>query len=332
MWPANSISLCLQSETIVLHGTSESAPGQILRGSATLDIQYQTKISSITVVFKGTAYASTSMLMLSVGSKQSRDVFYQREIEFLRTIEVAKNFSPGQYIYHFEIPFSGDLPESISSSLSHIKYVTTAVAKRGGFAKNLKDSKVVNVLRLSQPVSEVEESQSLVRFGELESELAFCIFSPSIVYSPDNDIPIQIGVDSFKTDVKVSEVQAAIYEVIKATSQDGRFKVRRSKIREASCRWNTKSYGKMWIQPITLTANKKSTEVFSDRENDYVTVHHELNVIITLVKRSNIRKRIIVRTSLQFVDSEALRIAKALPCYEQSLVAPPCYFHLDKKH
>ncbi|ORX95488.1 hypothetical protein K493DRAFT_301445 [Basidiobolus meristosporus CBS 931.73] len=317
MWYNNSISLQLQSDSIVLHGANDSAPGQMLRGSVHLDIQCRTKISSITVVFKGVA--SNQHL------KPNHDIFYHKEVEFLRTIEVAKDFSPGHYIYHFEIPFPGDLPETTGSSLASVRYKISAVAKRNGLAKNLKDTREVKVLRLTLPTTEIEESQSLLRFGELESELAFCIFSPSVVYSPDNEIPIQIGVDSFKTDLKASEIKATIYEVARSPTQNGKPKTKRTKIRETSSKWNTKSCGKMWIQPIVLPANKDTEKVLSDRDNDYVSVHHELNISILLVKGDTIRKRIVIRTSLQFVDAEALEAVRSLPCYEQSMETPPCY-------
>ncbi|KAK9727671.1 hypothetical protein K7432_001654 [Basidiobolus ranarum] len=321
MWTNNSINVHLQSENIVFHGTSESASGQMLRGSVTLDIVSRTKISSIKLIFKG--IAST------LNSKQDNDVFFQKELEFLRAVDEAKDFLPGLYKYNFEIPLSGELPESMHSSLSHIRYTITTVAKRNGFSKNLKDKKEVNIQRLSVSTSEIEESQPLFKFGELESELAFCLFAPSAIYSPGDDIPIKVGVESFKEDTEVSGIHGTIHEVAKYPTQDGKFKCKRSKIREASINWNTKSCGQMWIQPVTLMANKKSEKTVSDRENHYVSIQHELTIVITLVKQERIRKRIVIRTSLQFVDSNALEAAKSLPCYDDSLVVPPCYNDFD---
>ncbi|KAK9667554.1 hypothetical protein K7432_017701, partial [Basidiobolus ranarum] len=298
MWSNNSISLQLQSENIVLYGTSESASGQLLRGSVTLDIRSRTKISSIVLTFQGVATI--------LNSKQDNDAFFQKQFEFLRAVEDAKDFLPGQYNYNFEILLPGDLPESIHSPLSHITYTATTTAKRSGFTKNLKDKKTVNVQRLSMPISEVQEPRALVRFGELESELMFCIFASSTTYSPNADIPIKVGIKSLKQNSKVSRVQATLHEVTKCPTQDGKVKCKTTKIRETCNNWDSKPYGGMWIQPMILSANKKSEKIQSDRQNHYVSVQHELTITITLAQPENIRKRIIIRTSLQFVDSQIL--------------------------
>ncbi|ORX82579.1 hypothetical protein K493DRAFT_388614 [Basidiobolus meristosporus CBS 931.73] len=316
MWSSNAISLQLQSDNIVLLGTCESASGQVLRGAVTLNIHSRTKISSISMTFQGVAS--------TMNSKQENDVFFQKEFEFLRAVEETKEFLPGQYKYHFEIPLPGDLPESIHSSLSHIRYTATTIAKRGGLAKNLKDKKEVNVQRLSRNAS-ASEQQSLVRFGELESELMFCIFASSTSYHPGTDIPIKVGIKSLKPNSRISKVYASLHEVIKCPTQDGKMKCKATKIRETVSNWNTEIHGGMWIQPMVLLANKRSKRIHANRHNHYVSVHHELTVTITLHQPENIRKRVMIRTSLRFVAAETVEIANSLPCYEQSLEDPPCY-------
>ncbi|ODV90850.1 hypothetical protein CANCADRAFT_19095, partial [Tortispora caseinolytica NRRL Y-17796] len=176
-----SIAINLAEPVIYMHGFHESdwvdQPAQMLRGTLVVSVTRPTKIKAISLNFSGhsithwpegippkrqqtvedlTIINHTWTFFnhafpqaepdLSLGPQRS----YSQKEDHERFVgsKGYRQFKPGDYVYHFELPLQSSTPESIFCLLGSVRYMLEATVERpGAFRSNLMGSIPVRIVR-----------------------------------------------------------------------------------------------------------------------------------------------------------------------------------------
>lgn len=103
-----------------------------------------------------------------------------------------KTFSPGDYMYGFELPLDSHLPETIDVELGSVKYELEATVERAGtFKTNLVGTKEVVLIRAPSEAS-LEQSDPIVISQEWEDRLHYDIIISGRSFPLGTQIPIAL--------------------------------------------------------------------------------------------------------------------------------------------
>lgn len=101
-----------------------------------------------------------------------------------------RTFTPGDYVYNFELPIDSRLPESISVDLGNVKYELEAIVERAGaFRANLVGSKEVTLIRAPSEGS-LEQVEPIAISRNWEDQLHYDIVISGKSFPLGAQIPI----------------------------------------------------------------------------------------------------------------------------------------------
>ena len=101
-----------------------------------------------------------------------------------------RTFTPGDYIYNFELPIDSRLPETISVELGSVKYELEAVVERAGaFRANLVGSKEVTLIRAPSEGS-LEQVEPIAISRNWEDQLHYDIIISGKSFPLGAQVPI----------------------------------------------------------------------------------------------------------------------------------------------
>ncbi|KAK9765486.1 hypothetical protein K7432_006139 [Basidiobolus ranarum] len=312
MWSFNSLHIHLENEKVVLSGDSDSSSGQVIHGHVLLHIRYPAKISSIDLSLKG---------WCSGVEPAVEEHFLRHHVSFLEEDHDVKEFLPGRYEYHFEFPLLGDLPESMTSSTTSIKYMFNAIAKRIGYWGDLHTERELVVERV---MGVQEEIHALYKVGEIHSQFGFYIFSPSSSYKPGDYVPLHIGTQSLGYGNQVHRIRIGLVENI-TRKVNGSKDFVKTLLHEVSTSWLPIGH-RQWYEEVTFPTNSSKEYIHPDCENEYVSISHELNLTFTFSDSDGSKRFVVVRTPLKFLPHEIVGSEETLPTYCAAIAEPPSYF------
>ncbi|KAK9721370.1 hypothetical protein K7432_003477 [Basidiobolus ranarum] len=312
MWFLNNLDIHLYNEEIVLRGERDTASGHTLRGYVLLNLRNSSKITSLQLTLQGIACIPS----------ESSEIFVQHKIEFLEETDVTKSFESGTYMYQFELPFTGDQPETVNSRNGSIKYMLKAVAKREGFPfqSDLKCERPIKVQRIHSMDQNEMDPQELLKFGEIQGELGFTIYSNSNSYQPGQDIGLKVGTKLFNPRSRIESIQACIIEVVKYHTKNGNIKSTKRPLAE------TIKYEDLRKRQPAIDLNllqiPVNLDIQPDCKNAFLSISHSIEVQICLLSSLGAKKYILVRTPIHLSNKEV----DTLPLYTSiTLDSPPAY-------
>ena len=101
-----------------------------------------------------------------------------------------RTFTPGDYIYNFELPLDSRLPETIDVELGNVKYELEAIVERSGaFRANLVGSKEVKLIRTPREGS-LETIEPIAISRDWEAQLHYDIVISGKSFPLGSQIPI----------------------------------------------------------------------------------------------------------------------------------------------
>ncbi|KAK9723070.1 hypothetical protein K7432_002177 [Basidiobolus ranarum] len=180
------LDIQLRENVLTMHGSPEESVGSVLSGSLVFNVTELTKVKSITLKFEG-----------KLEFKGDKDVLVdtstvtQHTWNFLEQQRSHYNLPPSKHIFNFELPLSGDLPESVRVNYGMIVYRLVAVVKRPGLFKDLKTKREVKIQRAPLP-SMVEYTNNNTVTGIWDQRLEYSVSSPSPSYTFGDSIPIKV--------------------------------------------------------------------------------------------------------------------------------------------
>ncbi|CAO3639435.1 unnamed protein product [Cunninghamella blakesleeana] len=147
----------LEKEHLVMYGLSNESSGCVLRGVFNIHFKQPTKVKSIILRFIGTLHISWTQ---SYGN--GRDQYFEDEKVLVNhqwtlftppsSLKKAYTFNAGTYSYEFELPLSGDLPETIKvGHYYNVQYRLKALIQRPHILPNYSMYRPVYIIR--QPMT-----------------------------------------------------------------------------------------------------------------------------------------------------------------------------------
>ena len=101
-----------------------------------------------------------------------------------------RTFTPGDYIYNFELPIDSRLPETIDVDLGHVKYLLEATVERAGaFRSNLVGSREVTFIRAPAEGS-LEQVEPIAISRTWEDQLHYDIVISGKSFPLGSSVPI----------------------------------------------------------------------------------------------------------------------------------------------
>ncbi|ORX97988.1 hypothetical protein K493DRAFT_184819, partial [Basidiobolus meristosporus CBS 931.73] len=172
----------LREDVLTMHGSPEESVGTVLSGSLVFNVAELTKVKSLSLKFEGKLEIK--------GAKESKTVT-QHVWTFLEPQRNPHTLHPSKHIFDFELPLSGDLPESVKVNFGKIVYRLVAVVKRPGLFKDIKTKRNITIQRTPLPSME-EYSNSSTVMGTWNHRLDYSVCASSPSYTFGDTIPVNV--------------------------------------------------------------------------------------------------------------------------------------------
>jgi hypothetical protein len=176
------------------------------------------KNGSTTTVNRETA---RDLKRLSLQSNHSRS-FNKNEAPSTNQPQAARNyrlFPPGDYLYAFEFPIDGSMPETIKSELGFVRYDLEAIVERSGaFRPNLLGSTEIEVVRTPAEGS-LEQVEPIAISRNWEDQLHYDIVISGKSFPMGSQVPIAFKLTPLAK-VECHRIKVYVTENIQHWTQD----------------------------------------------------------------------------------------------------------------
>jgi hypothetical protein len=176
------------------------------------------KNGSTTTVNRETA---RDLKRLSLQSNHSRS-FNKNEAPSTNQPQTVRNyrlFPPGDYLYAFEFPIDGSLPETIKSELGFVRYDLEAIVERSGaFRPNLLGSTEIEVVRTPAEGS-LEQVEPIAISRNWEDQLHYDIVISGKSFPMGSQVPIAFKLTPLAK-VECHRIKVYVTENIQHWTQD----------------------------------------------------------------------------------------------------------------
>ncbi|KAH8704054.1 arrestin domain protein [Talaromyces proteolyticus] len=164
---------------------------------------------------------SRELKRLSLQSNHSRS-FSKNEPPATTQPQAARNyrlFPPGDYLYSFEFPIDGSLPETIRSDLGFVRYDLEAIVERSGaFRPNLLGSTEIQVVRTPAEGS-LEQVEPIAISRNWEDQLHYDIVISGKSFPLGSQVPIAFKLTPLAK-VECHRIKVYVTENIQHWTQD----------------------------------------------------------------------------------------------------------------
>lgn len=168
-----------------------------------------------------TINTSREMKRLSLQSNHSRS-FSKNEPAPSTQNQAARNyrlFPPGDYLYSFEFPIDGSLPETIKSDMGYVRYDLEAIVERSGaFRPNLLGSTEIQVIRTPAEGS-LEQVEPIAISRNWEDQLHYDIVISGKSFPLGSQVPIAFKLTPLAK-VECHRIKVYVTENIQHWTQD----------------------------------------------------------------------------------------------------------------
>ncbi|KAK9702121.1 hypothetical protein K7432_011398 [Basidiobolus ranarum] len=204
------LQIKLLEPRLTMHGSPEDSTGCVLRGTVILNLKKSLKVRSITLRLKGVVKFK---LVSDLCHKKETLIKYKWNV--LAPSEHIYTLGSKMHQFDFEIPLSGDLPESVKATHGNISYKLSACVERPGFNHDTKATLPIIIQRLPSPLSSgYQEPPTTSITGVWASRFFYEVDMPTYLYSPGESIPIAFKFHPLDTFFQVEKV---ILDVIEYT-------------------------------------------------------------------------------------------------------------------
>ncbi|KAG2223955.1 hypothetical protein INT45_013412 [Circinella minor] len=320
MHGSTTFAINLETDHVILHGTTDESAGVILRGSVVLDSRENTKIKSITLKFQGRTKVQWTE---GHGShqrhyKEERTII-EHEWNFMPHKRKTYHLSEGVYKWDFELPLPGDLPSTIQHDLGQVYYRLKAVAERPAFSMNYIAKRNVLLSRLMLP-SSLELNQSVVISNEWTDKLSYNISVPRKVFSCNSPIPIFFDLVPIASQLTVRSISCSLKEYItlstnEHTKSEGRIvhHTHDDHFSNATDRWTT-------TEVLTVPSEHN---IHSDLYSDLIKIKHKLKFTVSMMNADGHISELRAAIPIIIASLAPEEVANELPAYEDAWKSMP---------
>ncbi|ORZ19530.1 hypothetical protein BCR42DRAFT_409973 [Absidia repens] len=310
------LNINLESDHLVMHGRANESSGCVLRGVLNIHLKQSMKIKSVTLIFSGTIQTSWKQ---PTGNGHERRIQQERSLITHRwpfispTYDKTHVLTAGDHTYDFELPLTGDLPETGNvANYYNVHYQLEAIIQRSHFLPNYECQRVVYVTRqLNSTPSYSSLIEPISVDNQWSNKLYYDISIPSKLFHHGDVIPVAINFIPLVRGLKISHLNCTFKEYATCGPVDGLFDGRsksHSKILYYT-RNNQPAKGKVtdssdsngnpvttsnddddngapWCLNLAVPIPKALDEIQCDTSGGVVHIRHQLKFVLTMARRS----------------------------------------------
>ncbi|KAK9693023.1 hypothetical protein K7432_014105 [Basidiobolus ranarum] len=202
------IQITLSDDALTMYGSPNESVGCILRGQLHFNPVEYMKVKSITLKFTGKVKINGGADL----PKHEYDLI-QYKWTFLEANHDPYLLAPKDYVYDFELPLKGDLPESVDVNSGKIVYKLVATVERPAFRFDMKASRPVEIKRAPLPSTDDFLQPSMIS-GIWSDQLAYHISTPDTTYTVGDQFPVLFNFCSLNPNFKVLKVNLVLREFV----------------------------------------------------------------------------------------------------------------------
>ncbi|KAI9322185.1 hypothetical protein BX666DRAFT_1892369 [Dichotomocladium elegans] len=318
----SELSIQLESDSIILHGTMDESSGATLRGTVVLHITEVTKIKSVYIRFQGKNKVSWYE---GFGSAQRHYAEDRKIIENTWHIMEPKRkpyyFTAGTFKWDFELPIPGDLPSTLCHELGEVTYQLKAVAERPTFSANYLTRRNITVTRLMLP-SSLELNQSVVVSNEWPNKIFYNISIPRMIFSPGSQVPIHFDLIPIADGLSIVAIDCIFEEFVALSSHHHTLSEGYlvKAISDTKFPSDSSSSPQQWtrteIFPIPEYYDGHHIQI--DVTSDLITISHKLKITVSLKNSDGHTSELRATIPIIIASVAPEEEANELPAYEDA--------------
>ncbi|ORX95385.1 hypothetical protein K493DRAFT_282853 [Basidiobolus meristosporus CBS 931.73] len=288
------IQIDLEADTLTMYGSPNESVGCILRGTLRFSPSEYMKVKSITLKFTGKVKINGGADL----PKHEYDLITHKWT-FLEANHDSYLLAPKDYVYDFEVPLRGDLPESVDVNSGRIVYKLKAVVERPAFHFSLKCSRTVEMKRAPLPSTD-DFLQPTMISGIWSDKFAYHISTPDTTYTVGDQFPVLFNFCSLIPCFKVCKINIYLREFVTYNIKGSKPIVKWYDLNKACNVYNDQTQH-AWEGHLDLQVPKYT---YCDSESSYIQVFHKLFVEIEVeengeLKTLHLMLRVGIQTALQ---------------------------------
>ncbi|CAO3661076.1 unnamed protein product [Rhizopus stolonifer] len=278
------LNILVESENLVMHGSSADSAGCVLRGILQLDLQDPIKIKSISMRLEGKVMVSSTEVIANSPERIFKEdkTIIQHNWAFLPPTENARVFKAGKYKYEFELALPGHIPESVDvPRLYKVHYQLRGLVERSRFMPNLTTSQAVHISR-QLLLFEPEYTEPVILSNDWEDKLEYEITLPTKVYTHGDTIPVSIRITPFTNGLQISRLTCNLKEYIVYKNDDRRSSKIHSRLLLSTQQDN--AFIKRQTHFIEYNLEHKAhvpENAHFDLQHDKVRIKHKLKCVVS---------------------------------------------------
>ncbi|SAM07828.1 hypothetical protein [Absidia glauca] len=337
------LKINLETDHVILHGSTDEAAGVILRGSVILNCHENIKVKGIKLKFIGNNHVHW---VEGPSQKHYKDkkVVMEKEWQFLPKGPKMYHFDKGeQYHYDFELALPGHLPATFHHSIGSLTYHFKAQVDRPTFSPNYITTQELRIFRTPQLNSQLSAQQQPQEISNIWAEkVAYRIQVPSQLYWAGAPIPVTFDITPLCDNLQVQSIQMVLKEYIRFrvgdhvsterkvmnTLCDKHFKLRSAPL--ATGGWSkTETIMVPDNQQIPNQHHHRQEDpettdrVHVDVDEEFFHAYHKLKVTVAFVNSDGHISELRVSIPLSLVEMVPEEDATVLPAYEDAWRSAP---------
>ncbi|KAL0080322.1 hypothetical protein J3Q64DRAFT_1625352, partial [Phycomyces blakesleeanus] len=302
----------LETDEILMNGSTEESAGVLLHGSVFLNCQEPTKIKAIRLSFTGTAKVHWSEGNGSIQRPYREEITLIQQDWSLLPLTGKSHSLEGQHRWEFELALPGHLPESIHHSLGSVTYRFKAIIERSTFLINYATSRYLHISRRLRPSFML--AQSVVISNVWANKIMYDISVPSKVYGASDQIPVTFSISPLTNTIRVLSVLCLLKEYTSFRSK-GHHKAESRIIRYCRDDHFPMPQSGRWVKTEKIDT-ASSEQIQCDTVSELIQVKHKLKFTVSLMNSdghvSELRAAIPV-----IISPEVPEELDSLPVYEE---------------
>lgn len=305
------LKIHLESDQLVMYGSSTESSGCVLRGAVSLRLKKPTSLKSLVLSFYGTISVSwnqcrysftsqslwqahTNMSVLGNGYERKysdQQILINHKWTFLPLQAHNKHhlLEAGYHSYEFELVLPGTLPESTHVAKCYlVQYQLKAVAERSSFLlPNYTARHTIHLSRQKLSLS-TDYLDPVTVANHWADKLDYEIALPTKIYSHGDTIPVSIQALPLAPNLQVRYISCTFKEYMTCRAINGWFNgknkshgriihyTRRDQDRHQQQQQN------MWSTVMHIKVPESLMDIQCDAHNDSVRVRHKLKFIMSI--------------------------------------------------
>ncbi|KAL9547079.1 hypothetical protein MBANPS3_006355 [Mucor bainieri] len=286
------LKIHLESDQLVMYGSSTESSGCVLRGAVSLRLKKPTSFKSMILSFYGTISVSWNQWNGYERKYSDQKILINHKWAFLPLQAHNKHhqLEAGYHSYEFELVLPGTLPESTHVAKYYlVQYQLKAVAERSSFLlPNYTARQNIHLSRQKLSLS-TDYLDPVTVANHWADKLDYEITLPTKVYSHGDTIPVSIQALPLAPNLQVRYISCTFKEYMTCRAINGWFNGKNKShgriihyTRRDQDQQQQQQQQSLWSTVMHIKVPESLMDIQCDAHNDSVRVRHKLKFTMSI--------------------------------------------------